>query len=112
MAHGAGHASVDHVADELVPVRSHRDEVALFTNRRGRDFFGRVAGRECVVIANDATIKGGTYYPLTVKKHLRAQDIARENRLPCIYLVAGSPVARTASAAKPSAARSAATCSM
>ena len=48
---------------------------------------GRVAGRECVVIANDATVKGGTYYPLTVKKHLRAQDIARENRLPCIYLV-------------------------
>jgi 3-methylcrotonyl-CoA carboxylase beta subunit len=48
---------------------------------------GRVAGRECVVIANDATVKGGTYYPLTVKKHLRAQEIARENRLPCIYLV-------------------------
>jgi len=48
---------------------------------------GRVMGRECVVIANDATVKGGTYYPITVKKHLRAQDIARENRLPCIYLV-------------------------
>ena len=48
---------------------------------------GRVAGRECVVIANDATVKGGTYYPLTVKKHLRAQEIARENRLPCLYLV-------------------------
>jgi 3-methylcrotonyl-CoA carboxylase beta subunit len=48
---------------------------------------GRVSGRECVVIANDATVKGGTYYPLTVKKHLRAQEIARENRLPCIYLV-------------------------
>jgi 3-methylcrotonyl-CoA carboxylase beta subunit len=48
---------------------------------------GRVAGRECVVICNDATVKGGTYYPLTVKKHLRAQDIARENNLPCIYLV-------------------------
>lgn len=48
---------------------------------------GRVAGRECVIVANDATIKGGTYYPLTVKKHLRAQDIARQNRLPCIYLV-------------------------
>jgi len=48
---------------------------------------GRVAGRECVIIANDATVKGGTYYPMTVKKHLRAQDIARENRLPCIYLV-------------------------
>jgi 3-methylcrotonyl-CoA carboxylase beta subunit len=48
---------------------------------------GRVAGRECVVIANDATVKGGTYFPLTVKKHLRAQAIAEENRLPCIYLV-------------------------
>jgi 3-methylcrotonyl-CoA carboxylase beta subunit len=48
---------------------------------------GRVAGRECVIVANDATVKGGTYYPMTVKKHLRAQDIARQNRLPCIYLV-------------------------
>jgi 3-methylcrotonyl-CoA carboxylase beta subunit len=48
---------------------------------------GRVQGRECVVVANDATVKGGTYYPLTVKKHLRAQTIALENRLPCIYLV-------------------------
>jgi 3-methylcrotonyl-CoA carboxylase beta subunit len=48
---------------------------------------GRVAGHECVVVANDATVKGGTYYPLTVKKHLRAQEIALENHLPCIYLV-------------------------
>src|SRR5205823_6266771 len=48
---------------------------------------GRVAGRECVVVANDATVKGGTYYPLTVKKHLRAQEIALENRLTCVYLV-------------------------
>src|SRR3982075_4281705 len=48
---------------------------------------GRISGRECVIVANDATIKGGTYYPMTVKKHLRAQDIARENHLPCIYLV-------------------------
>jgi len=48
---------------------------------------GRVAGRECVIVANDATVKGGTYYPMTVKKHLRAQEIARENHLPCIYLV-------------------------
>ncbi|EQD30776.1 carboxyltransferase subunit of acetyl-CoA carboxylase, partial [mine drainage metagenome] len=48
---------------------------------------GRVSGRECVVVANDPTVKGGTYYPLTVKKHLRAQEIARENRLPCVYLV-------------------------
>ena len=48
---------------------------------------GRVQGQECVIVANDATVKGGTYYPVTVKKHLRAQDIARENYLPCIYLV-------------------------
>jgi 3-methylcrotonyl-CoA carboxylase beta subunit len=48
---------------------------------------GRVAGRECVIICNDSTIKGGTYYPMTVKKHVRAQEIARENLLPCIYLV-------------------------
>ena len=48
---------------------------------------GRVSGRECVIVCNDATVKGGTYFPMTVKKHLRAQEIARENRLPCIYLV-------------------------
>src|SRR5437868_10763099 len=48
---------------------------------------GRVSGRECVVVANDATVKGGTYYPVTVKKHLRAQEVALHNRLPCVYLV-------------------------
>ena len=48
---------------------------------------GRVNGVECMIVANDATVKGGTYYPMTVKKHLRAQEIARENKLPCIYLV-------------------------
>ena len=48
---------------------------------------GRIAGRECMVVANDPTVKGGAYFPMTVKKHLRAQEIARENRLPCIYLV-------------------------
>jgi 3-methylcrotonyl-CoA carboxylase beta subunit len=48
---------------------------------------GRIAGRECMIVANDATIKGGTYFPMTVKKHVRAQEIAGENRLPCIYLV-------------------------
>ncbi len=48
---------------------------------------GPVAGRECVIVANDATVKGGTYYPLTVKKHVRAQEIADQNNLPCIYLV-------------------------
>ncbi len=48
---------------------------------------GRISGRACMVIANDATVKGGTYFPLTVKKHLRAQEIAEQNRLPCLYLV-------------------------
>ncbi len=48
---------------------------------------GRIHGMECIVVANDATVKGGTYYPITVKKHLRAQEIAEQNRLPCIYLV-------------------------
>ena len=48
---------------------------------------GRVSGQECMIVANDATVKGGTYYPMTVKKHLRAQEIALQNRLPCIYLV-------------------------
>jgi len=48
---------------------------------------GRVSGVECMIVANDATVKGGTYYPITVKKHLRAQEIAQQNRLPCIYLV-------------------------
>ncbi|MCB0021464.1 MAG: methylcrotonoyl-CoA carboxylase, partial [Caldilinea sp.] len=48
---------------------------------------GRIEGRECMVVANDATVKGGTYFPMTVKKHLRAQQVALENRLPCVYLV-------------------------
>ena len=48
---------------------------------------GRISGVDCLIIANDATVKGGTYYPMTVKKHLRAQEIARDNRLPCVYLV-------------------------
>jgi len=48
---------------------------------------GRVSGCQCVIVANDATVKGGTYYPISVKKHLRAQEIAAENQLPCIYLV-------------------------
>ena len=48
---------------------------------------GRVSGVDCMVVCNDATVKGGTYYPLTVKKHLRAQEIAQQNHLPCIYLV-------------------------
>ena len=48
---------------------------------------GRVSGREVMIVANDATVKGGTYYPITVKKHLRAQEVAMQNRLPCVYLV-------------------------
>jgi 3-methylcrotonyl-CoA carboxylase beta subunit len=48
---------------------------------------GRVSGIECIIVCNDATVKGGTYYPMTVKKHLRAQEIAAQNNLPCIYLV-------------------------
>src|SRR6201993_1989852 len=48
---------------------------------------GRIAGQECVIVCNDATVKGGTYYPVTVKKHVRAQEIAEQNHLPCIYLV-------------------------
>src|SRR4051812_14925489 len=48
---------------------------------------GRVSGRGVLIVANDATVKGGTYYPLTVKKHVRAQDVAMQNRLPCVYLV-------------------------
>ncbi|TML03855.1 MAG: methylcrotonoyl-CoA carboxylase, partial [Actinobacteria bacterium] len=48
---------------------------------------GVVEGRECVIVANDATVKGGSYFPLTVKKHLRAQEVAEQNRLPCLYLV-------------------------
>ena len=62
--------------DDAVPSGRHR-------HRRSAGS----SGRECVIVANDATVKGGTYYPITVKKHLRAQEIARENRLPCIYLV-------------------------
>ena len=48
---------------------------------------GRICGRECMIVANDATVKGGVYFPMTVKKHLRAQEIAAQNNLPCIYLV-------------------------
>ena len=48
---------------------------------------GRISGTECVIVANDATVKGGSYYPMTVKKHIRAQEVARENNLPCVYLV-------------------------
>ncbi|MCW2761693.1 MAG: methylcrotonoyl-CoA carboxylase [Marmoricola sp.] len=78
---------------ELSPLAAY----GMYDERGGDDFavpsasivtgIGRVEGRECVIVANDATVKGGTYYPITVKKHLRAQEVARANKLPCIYLV-------------------------
>ncbi|HUY03076.1 MAG TPA: carboxyl transferase domain-containing protein, partial [Rhodocyclaceae bacterium] len=72
---------------ELSPLAAHGlygDEVPSAGVVTG---IGRVKGVECVIVANDATVKGGSYFPLTVKKHLRAQEIALQNRLPCIYLV-------------------------
>ncbi len=69
---------------QLAAYGMHDDEVPCAGILTG---IGRVAGRECVLVVNDATVKGGTYYPITVKKHLRAQEIAAQNRLPCVYLV-------------------------
>jgi 3-methylcrotonyl-CoA carboxylase beta subunit len=72
---------------ELSPLAAngmYNDEVASGGLVTG---IGRISGRECLVVANDATVKGGTYYPITVKKHLRAQEVARDNHLPCVYLV-------------------------
>jgi 3-methylcrotonyl-CoA carboxylase beta subunit len=68
----------------LAAAGMHDDEVPSAGMITG---IGRVAGTECMIVCNDATVKGGTYYPITVKKHLRAQEIAEQNRLPCIYLV-------------------------
>src|SRR4051794_28068 len=77
---------------EIAPLAA----LGMYPEKNGRDAapgaglitgIGRVAGVECMVVCNDATVKGGTYYPMTVKKHLRAQEIALQNRLPCIYLV-------------------------
>jgi 3-methylcrotonyl-CoA carboxylase beta subunit len=78
---------------ELSPLAAY----GMYGSGEGDDFavpsagivtgIGRISGRECLVVANDATVKGGTYYPVTVKKHLRAQAVAAENRLPCVYLV-------------------------
>src|SRR5689334_19074520 len=77
---------------EIAPLAA----LGMYPEKDGRDAapgaglitgIGRVAGVECMVVCNDATVKGGTYYPMTVKKHLRAQEIAQQNRLPCIYLV-------------------------
>ena len=71
---------------------------------------GRIEGTTCVIVANDATVKGGTYYPMTVKKHLRAQEIALENRLPCVYLVdsAAARSCRSRPTSSPTATTSAA----
>ncbi len=77
---------------EIAPLAA----LGMYPEKDGRDAapgagliagIGRVSGVECMVVCNDATVKGGTYYPMTVKKHLRAQEIAQQNRLPCIYLV-------------------------
>jgi 3-methylcrotonyl-CoA carboxylase beta subunit len=77
---------------ELAPLAA----LGLYPDRDGSDSapcagviagIGRIAGVECLIVCNDATVKGGTYYPLTVKKHLRAQEVAQQNRLPCVYLV-------------------------
>jgi len=77
---------------EIAPLAA----LGMYPEKDGRDAapgaglitgIGRIAGVECMVVCNDATVKGGTYYPMTVKKHLRAQEIAQQNRLPCIYLV-------------------------
>ncbi|MEO6821692.1 MAG: carboxyl transferase domain-containing protein, partial [Candidatus Nanopelagicales bacterium] len=84
---------VDHLLDqgspflELSPLAAHGLYDGAAPGAGIITGIGRISGRECVVVANDATVKGGTYYPLTVKKHLRAQEIALQNRLPCIYLV-------------------------
>ncbi len=69
---------------QLAAYRVYEDDVPAAGIITG---IGRISGQECIIVANDATVKGGTYYPLTVKKHLRAQTIAQENNLPCIYLV-------------------------
>lgn len=73
---------------ELSPLAGHELYENLVLNAGGIiTGIGRIQGTECLIIANDATVKGGTYYPITVKKHLRAQEVAIENHLPCIYLV-------------------------
>jgi 3-methylcrotonyl-CoA carboxylase beta subunit len=72
---------------ELSPLAAHEMYGGAVPSAGIVTGIGRIGGRECVVVANDATVKGGTYYPVTVKKHLRAQEIARVNRLPCVYLV-------------------------
>ncbi|HLW38488.1 MAG TPA: carboxyl transferase domain-containing protein, partial [Candidatus Eremiobacteraceae bacterium] len=105
---GGGHeAMAKHVARGKLPVRARIERLVdpqtpflEFSALAAWDMYddeapsagvvtglGTVCGRECVIIANDATVKGGTYFPMTVKKHLRAQEIAEQNHLPCVYLV-------------------------
>src|SRR5256884_1965048 len=72
---------------ELSQLAAHGMYGGGIARARGLTRLGPIAGRECVIVANDPTVKGGTYYPITVKKHLRAQEIARDNRLTCVYLV-------------------------
>ena len=110
---GSESARAKHVARGKLLVRDRVDRVldpgspflelsplaafGMYAGRVGDDYavpsagivtgIGRISGRECVIVANDATVKGGTYYPMTVKKHLRAQTVAAENHLPCVYLV-------------------------
>ena len=71
---------------ELSPLAAHEVYSSPIPGAGIITGIGRISGRECVVVVNDATVKGGSYHPLTVKKHLRAQEIARENSLPCVYL--------------------------
>ncbi|MEZ5296096.1 MAG: carboxyl transferase domain-containing protein [Ilumatobacteraceae bacterium] len=83
---------VDGVLDPGAVPRTVRARRPRHVRRRGAAAgiitgVGQVSGRRCVIVANDATVKGGTYFPVTVKKHLRAQEVALQNRLPCIYLV-------------------------
>ncbi len=84
---------VDHLLDpgspflEIAPLAAYEMYAGEVPSAGIVTGIGRVSGRDCVIVANDATVKGGTYYPLTVKKHLRAQTIAQQNNLPCIYLV-------------------------
>ncbi|TMQ60136.1 MAG: methylcrotonoyl-CoA carboxylase, partial [Candidatus Eisenbacteria bacterium] len=68
----------------LAGARLHEDEIPAAGIVTG---IGSISGKECVIVANDATVKGGTYYPITIRKHIRAQEIALENRLPAVYLV-------------------------
>lgn len=73
---------------ELSSLAGHRLYDGIELNAAGLvTGIGRIHGTDCMIVANDATVKGGTYYPITIKKQLRAQDIANENRLPCVYLV-------------------------